>query len=199
MKTETSEIVLLDTDEIARRWWTLVVRGLAAIAFGVVTIAAPRISLFSLVIVWGAYAFADGVFALVFAARSARAKRPWGWLVLDGLVGVGAAMATLAWPGMTALVLLITIGLRAVVMGVAQVAAAVELRRLIPNEWLLAVSGVVSIAFGALVLAFPGAGALAVLWLIGTYAVVVGIVLVALGFRLHRFVGTWTPKHAYTR
>jgi len=196
MKIEATEIVLLDTGEIARRWWTLVVRGLAAIAFGVLTIAAPRISLFTLVIMWAAYAFADGVLALVFAARGARAHRPWGWLLLDGLVGIGAAIATLAWPGITALVLLVMIGVRAILMGVTQVAAAIELRRVIRNEWLLAASGLVSIGFGSLVLAFPGAGALAVLWMIGAYAIVFGVVLVALGFRLHRFVGTWTPKHA---
>ncbi len=191
-----NEVVSLDVDEIARRWWTLVVRGLAAIAFGALTIAAPQISLFSLIIVWAAYAFTDGVLALVFAARGAHEHRPWGWLVFDGLAGIGAAIATLAWPSITALVLLVMIGVRAILMGVTQVAAAIELRRVIRNEWLLALSGLVSVAFGALVLAFPGAGALAVLWMIGTYAVVFGVVLVALGFRLHRFVGTWTPKHA---
>jgi len=196
MKIESTEIVFLDVDELARRWWTLVARGLAAIAFGVLTLAAPGISLFSLVILWAAYAFADGLFALIFAARGAREHRPWGWLVIEGLVGIAAAVATVAWPSITALVLLVAIGLWAVVTGVLEIAAAVELRRVIRNEWLLALSGVLSVAFGALVLAFPGAGALAVLSLIGAYAVVFGVVLIALGLRLHRFVGAWTPKHA---
>jgi len=196
MRIETSEVVLLDIDAIARRWWTLVLRGLAAITFGVLTLAAPRISLFTLVIIWAAYAFADGVFALLFAARGAREHRPWGWLVFEGLVGIGAAIATVAWPNITALVLLVTIGVWAIITGVAEIAAAIELRRVIRHEWLLGLSGLLSIAFGAFVLVSPGAGALAVLWMIGTYAVVFGVVLVALGFRLHRFVSAWTPKHA---
>jgi uncharacterized membrane protein HdeD (DUF308 family) len=196
MRIETNEVVLLDIDAIARRWWTLVLRGLAAITFGVLTLAAPRISLFSLVIIWAAYAFADGVFALLFAARGAREHRPWGWLLFEGLVGIGAAIATVAWPNITALVLLVTIGVWAIMTGVAEIAAAIELRRVIRHEWLLGLSGLLSIAFGAFVLVSPSAGALAVLWMIGTYAVVFGVVLVALGFRLHRFVGSWTPKHA---
>ena len=196
MKTETTEIVLLDVDELARRWWTLLVRGLAAIAFGVLTLAAPGISLFALVILWAAYAFADGVFALLFASRVARAHRPWGFLVFEGLVGIGAAIATIAWPSITALALLVMIGVWAVLTGVMELVAAFELRRVVQNEWLLALAGVLSIAFGVLVLVFPGAGALALLTLIGAYAIVFGTVLVALGVRLHRALGAWTPKHA---
>jgi len=196
MKIESTEIALLDVDELARRWWTLVVRGLAAVTFGVLTLAMPRISLLSLVMVWAAYVFADGVFALVFAARGARAHRPWGWLVLEGVVGIGAAIATIAWPAMTAFILLVTIAVWAIVTGVAKIAAAVELRRVIENEWLLGLSGLLSIGFGAFALAFPGAGALAILAVIGAYAIMFGIVLVVLGFRLHRFAAGFTPKHA---
>jgi len=196
MNLESQELVLLDTEKLASRWWTLVLRGLAAIAFGALTLAAPKISLFTLVILWAGYAFADGVLALVFAARGARAHQAWGWLVLEGLVGIGAAVATIAWPSITALVLLVNIALWAIVTGVAEVAAAIELRRVIRNEWLLGLSGVLSIAFGAFILAFPRAGALAVLSAIGVYALVFGVVLVALGFRLQRLLGEWTPRHA---
>ena len=196
MNIESTEIVLVDIEELARRWWTLVLRGLAAVTFGVLTLAAPRISLFALVILWAAYAFVDGLLALVFAARGAREDRAWGWLVFEGLVGIGAAVATLVWPSITAIVLVVLIGAWAIATGVLEIGAAIELRRVVRNEWLLAFAGLLSIAFGAFVLAFPGAGALAVLWLIGVYAIAFGIVLAALGFRLHRLLGLWTPKHA---
>ena len=176
----------LDTNALAARWWMLVVRGVAAVLFGIAAIVWPGISLFALVTLWGAYALVDGVFGVVLAARVGRAGERWGWLLFDGLVSVGAAAVAFFWPQITALALLTLIALWAVVTGIAQIVAAVELRRVITGEWLLVLSGLLSIAFGVLMLIFPGAGALAVVSAIGIYSIVFGVLLTALGFRIHR-------------
>lgn len=183
----TNELTNPNTSQLADRWWTLVIRGAAAILFGVLTFVAPGISLVSLVIVWGAYAIADGAFNLMAAYRGARAGGRWGWLLFEGIVSVAAGVLTFLWPGITALALLAVIGVWAILTGIAEIAAAVRLRKQIRGEWLLALSGVVSIVFGALLFLFPGTGALALLWMIGAYAIVFGVLLGGLGLRLRRW------------
>lgn len=170
------------------RWWALVIRGLAAIAFGVLTFARPAASLFSLVILWGAYAIVDGLFAVVLSIRGARLLPGWGWLLAEGLLGIGAGVVTFLWPGITGLVLLFVIATWAVLTGIAEIATAIRLRRYVRGEWMLAVTGVLSVAFGVLLAVNPGPGALAVTWLIGGYAIVFGALLVGLGVRLQRFI-----------
>jgi uncharacterized membrane protein HdeD (DUF308 family) len=170
---------------LVARWWIWVVRGIAAILFGVLAFLAPASSLAALVMLWGAYALFDGVFALAIAAQRGREGLPWGWMVFEGLVGIAAGVTTFVWPAITALVLLAVIAARSLLTGVAEIAAAIALRREISGEWLLGASGVMSIAFGALLLARPAAGALAVVWIIGGYALVFGALLVAFGLRLN--------------
>ena len=167
----------------ASRWWTLAARGIAAILFGILTFISPGLSLFALVILFGAWAFADGVFNLVMAVRTRKGER-WGWLVLEGVTSIIVGILTFFWPGITALSLLFLIAAWSVVTGIAEVVAAIRLRKLIRGEWLLGLSGVVSIVFGLFLLAFPGAGALAVIFWIGAYSIVFGSLLVALAFRL---------------
>ena len=167
----------------ASRWWTLAARGIAAILFGILTFISPGLSLFTLVILFGAWALADGVFNLVMAVRTRRGER-WGWLVLEGVTSIIVGILTFFWPGITALSLLFLIAAWSVVTGIAEVVAAIRLRKLIRGEWLLGVSGVLSIVFGLLLFAFPGAGALAVIFWIGAYSIVFGSLLVALAFRL---------------
>jgi uncharacterized membrane protein HdeD (DUF308 family) len=167
----------------ASRWWTLAVRGIAAILFGILTFISPGLSLFALVILFGAWALADGVFNLVMALRTRKGER-WGWLVLEGVTSILVGILTFFWPGITALSLLFLIGAWSVVTGIAEVVAAVRLRKVIQGEWLLGLSGVLSIVFGLLLFAFPGAGALAVIVWIGAYSIVFGALLVALAFRL---------------
>lgn len=182
-----SDYANLNVSALAARWWMLVVRGAAAILFGVLAIVVPEISILSLIILWGAYALVDGVFNLMLAVRRARVGRSWGWLVFEGVVSVGAGVLTFVLPGMTALFLLIVIAVWAVLTGVAEIAAAIMLRRHIRGEWLLAASGVLSIAFGVLMMFFPGSGALALAWIVGGYSIVFGALLIALGLRLNRF------------
>lgn len=170
---------------LARHWWLLLLRGLISIAFGALAFAWPGITLASLVLLFGAFSFADGVFALIGALRGG-GREPWWLLVLEGLVGIGIGVLTVLSPGITALALLFYIAIWAIATGVLEIASAIALRKEIEHEWMLGLSGLASVVFGALLVARPGAGALAVLWIIGAYAVVFGALLVLLAFKVRR-------------
>jgi uncharacterized membrane protein HdeD (DUF308 family) len=158
---------------------------LAALAFGVLAILWPGITLLALILLFAAYAIVDGVLAIASGLRRNADRRSPDWfMILAGTAGIVAGIVAVVLPGITALVLLIVIAAWAIVTGVAELAAAYQLRDVIRGEWLLALNGVLSIAFGVLLVVFPGAGALAVVWLIAVYAIVSGVVLLALAFRL---------------
>jgi len=180
--------VLIDT--ITRNWRLTLVRGLAAIAFGIVCLVWPAISLLALVFLWGAYALVDGVGAIIWGTRSR-----WWLMTAVGAVSVLAGLIAFFAPGLTALALLYLIAAWAIVRGATEIAAAIRLRRQITNEWLLALGGSASIIFGVLVAIFPGAGALSVLWLIGVFAVVFGALAVGLSLRLRSLQRTMPPRH----
>ncbi len=169
--------------DVARNWWLLVLRGACAILFGIFAWTWPGVTLGTLVLLWGAYAFADGVLALV-AAGSGRTETPWWVLILEGVVSLAAAAAAVFYPGLTAVVLLYVIAAWAIVTGALEVAAAIRLRKEIEGEFWLGLAGVASLVFGFLLIARPAVGALAVVWLIGLYAITFGILLVVLGFRV---------------
>ena len=173
---------------LSRYWWVLLLRGIVAIVFGVLAFVWPGITLASLVLVFGAYALVDGVFAIVGAIRGG-GREPWWLLVLEGLVGIGIGVLTLFAPGITALALLFYIAIWAIATGVLEIGAAIALRKEIEGEWLLALGGLASVGFGALLVARPGEGALAVLWIIGAYALVFGALLVLLSFRARKLRG----------
>ena len=168
--------------ELPRHWWLVALRGVAAIVFGILAFIWPGITLSVLILFFGAYAIVDGALALYAATRS-RGQHVWA-SVLEGIVGIAAGLIAFFSPGITALALLIVIAVWAIVTGVMEVIAAVELRHVIPNEWFLIISGLLSVVFGILLLVQPGAGALALVWLIGLYAVVFGIGMLALAWRL---------------
>jgi uncharacterized membrane protein HdeD (DUF308 family) len=174
---------VIDLDGLRQNWWLVLLRGVAGILFGIITFVAPGISLAALVLLFGAYAFADGVLAIATAIRRRSADR-WWLLLLEGIAGIAAGVVTLLWPGITALALLYLIAAWALVTGVFEIAAAIRLRKVITGEWLLALSGILSIGLGVLLVLAPGPGALALVIWIGAYAFVFGILLVALGFRL---------------
>ena len=193
----TSDYVEFQGFPFTVRWWALVIRGLAAIAFGVVAFVKPSASLLALVGVWGAYAIVDGVFSVVLAIRGARILPGWGWQLAKGITSIGAGVVTFLWPGITAIALLMVISAWAVLTGVAEIATAVWLRRHLRGEWMLAASGVLSLVFGVLLAVNPGAGALAVTWFVGLYAVLFGGLLVGLGLRLHHWARIAAhPAHA---
>lgn len=179
---------------LAERWWTLVLRGVAGVIFGILTFMAPKASLFALVILFGVYAIVNGAFDLALVARRPAGEPRWGSLVFEGIASIVAGVITLFWPGITALVLLFVIAGWAIVTGIAQVVAAVRLRKQIRGEWLLALTGVLTIAFGVLMFLYPGAGALAVVIWIGAYAIVFGALLIALGVRLRSWARSSTRE-----
>ncbi|HEX6534693.1 MAG TPA: HdeD family acid-resistance protein [Gemmatimonadaceae bacterium] len=190
-------IAIVDIDTLTQNWWAVMLRGVAGILFGVLTFLAPHLSLAALVIVYGAYAFADGIFAIVSAIRHRGTGSHWWLLLLVGLVGIAAGVITLLWPGITAIALLYVIAAWALVIGVLEIASAIRLRKAITGEWLLALSGIAAVVFGVLLALFPGPGALAVVLWIGAYALVTGVLLVILGLRLRSWGQSHTP-HAAT-
>jgi uncharacterized membrane protein HdeD (DUF308 family) len=153
---------------------------------GILSLALPGITLGALVLLFGAYALIDGIMSLVGAWRAAQAHERWGVLILEGVAGIFAAVAALAWPAITALSLVYVIAAWAMVTGVLEVAAAVRLRRHISGEWLMALAGVASVIFGVALMVNPLIGALVLAIWVGVYALLFGAMLVGLGLRLRR-------------
>lgn len=174
---------------LARNWWALLIRGIAAVIFGILAFLWPGLTVVVLVILFGAYAFVDGVFAIVAAVRAAQAHERWWPLVLEGIVGLAIAAITFYDLRLTALALYFTIAAWAFITGILEIAAAIQLRKAIANEWLLIVAGACSILFGVLMLWHPVAAALAIVWIIATYAIVFGVIMIALAFRLRAHAG----------
>jgi uncharacterized membrane protein HdeD (DUF308 family) len=171
-------------EDLSNNWWVILLRGIVGVIFGVVAFASPGATLLALVFVWGAYAIVDGAFALYMTYLASRQGRRWWPYLLEGLAGIGAGVLTFMVPGITALVLLYLIAAWAIVTGIVEIVAAVDMRKVIQNEWLLGLAGALSIIFGIIVAIMPDAGALAVVWTVGAYALLFGITLVVLAFRV---------------
>src|SRR4051794_33775755 len=169
---------------LAKGWWLLLLRGIAAIVFGVLAFAWPGLTLVTLVLFYGAFALVDGVIALIAAFTGGAKPVPTWRLVVIGLLGIGAGIATFAMPGITAILLILFIGAWALAHGIFEIIGAIRLRKEIDNEWMLILSGVVSVLFGLIVLVAPGAGALGLIWAIAAYSIVFGITFIALALRL---------------
>jgi uncharacterized membrane protein HdeD (DUF308 family) len=168
----------------SQNWWALVVRGALAALFGVLTLLLPGLTLTALVLIFGVYALVDGIGNVYIALSNRRSNDNWLLTLLEGVAGILAGILTIVLPGMTALILLYIIAFWAITPGVLEIAASIQLRRDIDNEWLLGLSGVLSIFFGVVLMIAPGSGALAIAWLIGVYAIVFGATMILLGFRL---------------
>jgi len=184
--TPLARLPLLRT--LAENWWLLLLRGIASIVFGVLAFVWPGLTLVALILLWGAYAIADGGIAL-WAAISGKGGEiaPRWWLAIVGIVGLLAGLVAFVSPGLTALVLLMFIAGWAIVIGVLEIWGAIQLRKEIEGEWWLILSGLLSIAFGALLFARPGPGALSLVWVIGAFAILHGCTLIGLAFRLKQF------------
>lgn len=169
---------------LAEFWWVLVLRGVAAIVFGIVAFLWPGITFEVLIAFFGAYLLVDGVFGTIAAVRGRHHAQHWVLMLLEGLLGIVVGVLTWVAPLMTGLVLLMWIASWAILTGVIEVVQAIRLRKEIEGEFWLALAGLLSIGFGVLLLAFPLAGALALLWVLASYAVAFGIVLVVLGLRV---------------
>lgn len=171
---------------LARNWWAVLLRGIAALIFGLLAFFWPGATGFALVILFGAYAFIDAVFALVSAIRAAEAHERWWAFLLEGIVGLVIAAIVVFRPGVAALALYFTIAIWAVLTGIFEIIAAVQMRALIPNEFWLILGGILSIVFGVLLFVFPLIGILTVIYLIGFYAILFGIVMIVFSLRLRQ-------------
>ena len=176
---------------LAENWWLLLLRGLVAIAFGVIAFFWPDITLVALTYLFGIYAIVDGIVAIwaAFNAPLGDAGPRW-WLGLSGVVSILAGIAAFAYTGMTTLVLLMVIAIWAIIIGIVQIWGAIELRKILDDTWLLGLTGALSIAFGVIMMAKPGAGAVALVWTIGWFAIVFGGLYIALAFQLRKFKRT---------
>jgi uncharacterized membrane protein HdeD (DUF308 family) len=166
---------------LSKHWWVIALRGLFAILFGVLAFMLPGVTLRVLVLFFGAFALVDGIWAVVHGI-----SQKWLSLFLEGLIGIAVGVFTFFWPGIAALVLLYIIAAWAVITGVLEIGTAIRLRKAIKGEWLMALSGIISIIFGGFVAVYPRSGALAIIMIIGIYAIVFGILFMILAFRFRR-------------
>jgi uncharacterized membrane protein HdeD (DUF308 family) len=180
-------------DALIRNWWAVVFRGVVALLFGALTIFNPGLTVAVLVVMFGAYAVINGLFTVIQAVMNRHGERHWAALVVSGVLSVALGLLTFFMPGVTAIVLVYLIAAWAIIIGVTEIITAVHLRKVVTGEWLLIVAGALSLLFGVLLIVTPGAGAIAVALWIGTYAIMVGVLLVALGFRLR----SWGREHGY--
>ena len=168
----------------ARNWWALALRGLVAVLFGLAALFWPGLVLSVLIVLFGAYALVDGVLAVIAAFRSSGRSPRRGLLLIEGVVGILFGLIALLWPDLTALALLYLFAFWAILGGIARILMAIMLRREIENEWSVGFSGVLAVILGIVLLLLPGAGLLAYTWLIGLFALVVGIILIFYAFRV---------------
>lgn len=173
---------------LSRNWTLMLLRGLTAILFGILVWVMPELSVKMLVYLFGAFVMADGIFGTWVAIVARKDYEDWGILLLWALVGIGVGILTLMAPGVTAMALVYFIAIWAVTTGVLEVVVAIRLRKEIEGEWLLILGGLASVAFGVLLILQPAAGAIALVWVIGLYAVVFGLLLMILSFRTRRFI-----------
>ena len=173
-----------ETIGLARWWWTFVVRGVVAILFGALAFAAPGLGIGVLVGLFAAWALIDGVNSLLTGIRTRERDRSWWLEILEGIVSVAAGVIALLLPGVAAEILILLIAAWAIVTGIVEIVLAVRLRNVITGEVWMALAGVASILFGVVIYLFPAAGALSIVWLIGSFAIAFGVFLVLLGWRL---------------
>jgi uncharacterized membrane protein HdeD (DUF308 family) len=177
--------------EMSHYWWMIGLRGLVAVIFGVIAFLRPHMTLLALVLLFGAYALANGVLALIHAFSAPKGCPRSGGLIFGGLISIAAGIVAFAWPGITTLAVVLLIASWAIVNGVFEIVSAIRLRKVIRNEWLLVLAGVLSVIFGILVFMQPAVGVLALVWWIGGFAIVFGVLLIGLAFRMRH----WEAHH----
>jgi uncharacterized membrane protein HdeD (DUF308 family) len=168
----------------AQSWWVLALRGLVAILFGLAALFWPGLILAVLIVFFGLYALVDGILAIIAAFRSSGRGMRRPLLLIEGVIGILFGILALFWPGLTALTLVYIVAFWIILSGIARIVMAVMLRREIENEWSIALSGVLSVILGIVLLLLPGAGLLAYTWLVGILALAVGIALIYYAFRV---------------
>ncbi|HSL44497.1 MAG TPA: HdeD family acid-resistance protein [Anaerolineales bacterium] len=170
--------------QLFRNWWHFAVRGVLAIVFGVLALIWPDSTKLALVLLFGAFAFVDGIFAVTTGIATRGYFERWWAILLEGIAGIVIGVLTFFWPNITALVLLYFIAAWAVTTGIFEIVAAIEFRHVISGEWVMILAGLLSVLLGILLFVFPSAGMVSVVWLIGIYAIAAGIISMIFAFRL---------------
>ena len=178
---------------LTSNWWALALRGAVSILLGLVAFTMPGITVTALVYVFGLYVFVEGVLAIMAALRGIREHDRWGWMLIEGIVCIVAAVAAFMMPGVGALAIVYLVAAWAVVTGALEIAAGIKLRKIIDNEWLLILAGVLSLALGIYILMRPGVGLLLLVTWVGVYALFAGILMLMLSFKIRK----WSHEHPY--
>ena len=177
---------------VQHNWWIMALRGLFAVIFGLIALLAPRIALLALIYVFAAYALVDGGVAVITAIQERDLLYRWGWVLFEGILSILVGIIAFANPALTAQALLYIIAVWAILTGVMEIAAAFAIREVVSREWVLALAGILSVAFGILLFIYPSAGILSILWLVGIYAIVFGILFIVYAFRLRSWASSVT-------
>ena len=182
MSKTIDQMLMLDE----KHWWHIAVRGFIALLFGILLLAWPGVSLFIFAIFFGAYAFVDGIFTLVAAINYKAGAGQRAWLFVRGILGIVVGIVTFCWPAITELALVLLVGAWALIAGIMELNFAIRSVENTGTKWLFAISGILSMILGILLLIRPIAGIIAVIWAIGAYAIIAGILLIIVGFRLRK-------------
>lgn len=169
---------------LRKYWWTILLRGILAVLFGIAAFVWPGITIVFLISLFGAYALLDGIISVVIGIAQYGENERWWGILIQGICGIAVGLMTFLWPQVTGLILLFFIAGWAILTGLFQIVAAIRLRKVMVGEWLLGLSGVISVLFGITLFAYPAAGALAVIWIIGIFAILNGLLLIFLSLRL---------------
>jgi uncharacterized membrane protein HdeD (DUF308 family) len=166
-------------------WWLVLLRGILAILFGLFALFAPATALLALVYVFGAYAILDGITAVVTGVRHRKSEGHWVWTVVQGVISIAAGIVAFVWPGVTVLAILFVIAFWLIVSGIAEIMQSFQMRKRASRTWgWMLAAGIISVLFGIALIVQPSAGLLTLLWLVGAYAVVFGVIIVVWAFRL---------------
>lgn len=183
---------------LSKFWWMLGLRGVIGIVFGVLALMWPNLTLLALIVLFAAYGLLTGAVAVIAAIKNRKSDDDWWLPLLLGTASVGVGIIAIVHPGLTAIILVLLMGANALVIGVLDIVTAIRLRKVMRTEWMLILGGIASIVFGALVFLFPAAGALALVWMIALYAIVTGVLLLAVAFRLRTALRGDVPNRRIT-
>jgi uncharacterized membrane protein HdeD (DUF308 family) len=175
---------------LGQNWWLVLLGGLLSVALGLYALARPGSTLAALIIVWGLFTLVNGVVEVVASLGGAREHRwSWGWQLAAGLVGIVVGLAILRWPGVSALFVLYLVAIWAMVTGIVSIVRAIADHEELPHAWLVALGGIVSVLFGIVMFAWPHVGLLTLVYLVGIYAIVYGVIACVIAFRMHSLQG----------
>ena len=179
----STDISDLMNSRLAQNWWAVALRGVIAIVFGLIALFLPGATMLSLVLFFSAYMLVDGVFTIISGVRAARRGERWGLLVFEGILNILTGIIAFLWPGITVLAFVLLMAGWAILTGALELAAAYRLK-IDHGRWWLVLGGILSVLFGVLLIVTPIIGAVVLTWWLGAYALIFGISLLVLAFRL---------------